>query len=341
MESPTSLTQTFINALSDIQLTRYSQLGSSTIIIYDHLITFDKEVNLIWRSPWSAGKLLFFANRYYGLAATIFNNYGFFSRRLTDDVSKHFFLWQGWTGLVACVLAEGIMQMRIYALYSLSKRVLALMLIGFVTSVITSSWVVHSVLDNVTASAAIIPNGKFCVLSNVSRFFLFWVPVVAFECLLCALAIIKGVQTFRSHGSLFDDGRRLIGILIRDSALYFVVITAAYTTCLVMWATQPTSRLELPIGFTVAMSCVLANRTMLNVRQAATTVASLRYGIGRTAATGDIILYGRHGQGTPIPNTFELKSLYTRRVERLVLIPDFEPPGPPVPSKTDSIIIIA
>lgn len=40
--------------------------------------------------------------------------------------------------------------MRIYALYSLSKRVLALMLIGFVTSVITSSWVVHSVLDNVT-----------------------------------------------------------------------------------------------------------------------------------------------------------------------------------------------
>ncbi|KAG2003050.1 hypothetical protein CC2G_003683 [Coprinopsis cinerea AmutBmut pab1-1] len=62
--------------LQHIEYTRYAQLASSSIIIYDHLVTFDSEVELIWKANWSKGKVLFILNRYYSLASVIFNNYG-------------------------------------------------------------------------------------------------------------------------------------------------------------------------------------------------------------------------------------------------------------------------
>jgi len=34
-----------------------------------------------------------------------------------------------------------------------------------------------------------------------------------------------------------------------------------------VWLLAPTSLLEVPVGFSVAMSCVLANRVVLNVRE--------------------------------------------------------------------------
>ncbi|KAF4616659.1 hypothetical protein D9613_008345 [Agrocybe pediades] len=48
-----------ITGLRDIQVTRYAQLASSSIIVFDHLITLDEEINLIWKSSWSMGKILF------------------------------------------------------------------------------------------------------------------------------------------------------------------------------------------------------------------------------------------------------------------------------------------
>ncbi|PPQ68733.1 hypothetical protein CVT24_007560 [Panaeolus cyanescens] len=344
------------------------------------------------RSPWSLGKVLFFANRYYCLAATIFNNYGVdyiifrYVRRRTSNafrsllrlffpcayqLCKEFFLWQGWTGLIACMLAEGILQMRLYALYSLNKKVLAVMVIGFAASVITSSWVLHSVLDNIVgnsvplgssareivdvipspATAVSIPNGKFCVPSSVSHsFYTFWIPMLAYECLLCTLALYRGLQTFRSQGSLFQNGRQLIGILIRDSVLYFLVITATYLTCLVIWVTQPSSLLEVPIGFTVAMSCVLANRTMFNVRQVSRTInthVSQASMSRRTADRGGTVDADNTVYSQGVLDTYDLNKLRTLRAERPATYgmvrgfaaPESRRPMPTAAGRTSIIII--
>ncbi|KAL1941653.1 hypothetical protein VTO73DRAFT_7092 [Trametes versicolor] len=63
-------------ALPTIEKTRYAELASTVIILFDHLITLDQEINLIWRAHWGLGKVLFLINRYYALVIVIFNNYG-------------------------------------------------------------------------------------------------------------------------------------------------------------------------------------------------------------------------------------------------------------------------
>jgi len=69
-----------------IQSTQYAQLASSAIILFDHLVTLDGEVELIWKSPWSMGKALFILNRYYTLFSVILNNYAYFAAGLSDSL---------------------------------------------------------------------------------------------------------------------------------------------------------------------------------------------------------------------------------------------------------------
>jgi hypothetical protein len=259
--------ESVVRGLHDIQTTQYAQAAASVIVIWDHAITFSDEIDLIWKSSWTLGKILFLLNRYYSLAAVLFNNYAILSANVDDSFCLTFFRWQGWTGLISCFLAEAILQMRLYALYSLNKKILAIMLTCWVGCLAASSYIMYTVLARVGATAIYIPGGLFCVPSGVStHFYTFWIPMLTFESLLCTLALIRGFQTYRAKGSLFHSSRQLVGILIRDSVLYFLVICATYLTCLLVWVLASVDLLGVPIGFSLAFSCCLANRVVLNVR---------------------------------------------------------------------------
>ncbi|ESK86085.1 hypothetical protein Moror_9342 [Moniliophthora roreri MCA 2997] len=239
--------------LSVVETTKYAELAASTIILFDHLITLDDEVELIWKSSWSIGKVLFFINRYYTLASVI---------------CHRFFYWQGSTGLFACMIAEIILQMRLYALYFLNRRVLAIMVTTFILTSASAAAIMGVVLSGVEAKSKIpfIPT-TFCFPSNVPHYFYaFWIPILTFETVLCSLALFRGYQTFRTSGSPFQSGQRLIGVLIRDSVVYFLVMFATYLTNLLVWVWD-INYLEVTVGFSVAMSCVLGNRVIINVRQ--------------------------------------------------------------------------
>ncbi|KAJ3904003.1 hypothetical protein F5879DRAFT_107753 [Lentinula edodes] len=224
------------DAVKDVYASRYASLAASVIIVYDHLITLDNEFDLIWKSSWSIGKGLFIINRYYSLASVVANNYGdcFLGIPHTPIVDTspsqlqlsleqlsliqglRYYHWQGWTGLIACMIAETILQMRLYALYFLNKRILYLMVGSFILT---------------SASAATI------------------------------MSIAINQFQVRS-----DSGKRLVSLLIRDSVCYYVVMFATYLTCLLVWVVN-IDLLEVPIGFSIAFSCVLGNRVIFNVRK--------------------------------------------------------------------------
>ncbi|KDR68169.1 hypothetical protein GALMADRAFT_1052870 [Galerina marginata CBS 339.88] len=86
MSDVSSHSNFLLNFYYDIQVTRYCQLAASSIIALDHMVTFDEEVNLIWISAPSLGKVVFLMSRYYMLAAMIVNLYAFFNPALTDEL---------------------------------------------------------------------------------------------------------------------------------------------------------------------------------------------------------------------------------------------------------------
>jgi len=246
---------------------RYASLAASAIIVYDHLLTLDNEMELIWKSSWSIGKVLFIINRYYTLISVIVNNYALFGTTLTNSGCLRFYHWQGWTGLIACMISETILQMRLYALYSLNKKILGLMVGSFLIASASAAAVLEIVLRQITAVSIRLPGLSSCIIatSPPSYFYAFWIPCLAFESLLCALALVRGFQTYRDGGS--PSQSKLVRLLIRDSVCYYMVMFATYLTCLLIWIVN-IDLLEVPIGFTIAFSCVLGNRVILNVRSA-------------------------------------------------------------------------
>ena len=75
---------------------------------------------------------------------------------------------------------------------------------------------------------------------------------------------------------------------------------------------KQTSLLEVPVGFTLAMSCVLANRVLLNVKEAGRTVRTLS--VSRKPLADDGL--GDTSFGSPgTLSQFEMKQLRSMRVQ--------------------------
>jgi hypothetical protein len=77
--------------------------------------------------------------------------------------------WQGWTGLATCMVAEGalslaitlikllpvstvILQLRLYALYFLDKKVLFFMVVSFLATSACAAAIMGNVLSNFTGA---------------------------------------------------------------------------------------------------------------------------------------------------------------------------------------------
>jgi len=247
---------------------RYAELSSTTIMLFDHLMTIDLEVELIWQASWTLGKFLFILNRYHGLAILIFNNYALFASRLTDSFCLVWFRWQGSVGVIMCMTTEVVLQFRLYALYFLSKKVLLLVFTTFFFVSVASATMMGAFLAEISVVSYNLDGVSFCVAKNITgHFYAFWIPILFYETFLCGLALLRGWHNFQSAPlSIFFSGRWVFETLIRDSVLYFLIIFVTYLVNLVLFA-KPSNLVEVPIGFAVAMSCVMGNRLLLNVRE--------------------------------------------------------------------------
>ncbi|KAF9556456.1 hypothetical protein CPC08DRAFT_93203 [Agrocybe pediades] len=261
----------------DVLYERYAHLSAGSIIIFDYVITMGQEMDFIWAERWSVVKVLFLINRYYGLASVIFDSYGILFLSIGPNVSQRFPVWQAVTDIVINIIAQGILQLRIYALYPDNKFFLSLMLALFIASwSATSALMIIALLQErirVQAPTSTFIHDQFCSITTVVKFDgSIWIPMFLFEVFLCALVVIKGYHARRKPFGPFSfhkSCQRLGDILYRDSIIYFAAIGCTHITCLIMWTTASATHLStIPIGYAIAVPCVLANRLVLNLRAA-------------------------------------------------------------------------
>ncbi|KDR66309.1 hypothetical protein GALMADRAFT_232649 [Galerina marginata CBS 339.88] len=240
----------------EIETTKYSLVSATSILFFDYACTFDREVELIWKSRWSLPKILFLINRYYIILAEFF--------------CVHLYKWVVWSGVISFMLSGGILQIRLYALYFMDKKIICLTMSCFLVSSSVFAWIAW--LQGVGDTAITLPtsNGSTCVLRGPGgTFYKSWLAALSFECLMCFLACRRAYRSFRADVSPLFWGRTLMDVIIRDSVLYFIVIAIAYLVSLVLWFKVHDIAAEVPVSFTVAMSSILTNRMLLNIRSSA------------------------------------------------------------------------
>ncbi|KAL4070058.1 hypothetical protein V8B97DRAFT_585220 [Scleroderma yunnanense] len=179
--------------------------------------------------------------------------------------------------------------MRLYALYDHSRKVMLVMGIAFMVEVLAMATIL--MLSNVSSGTSNepLPGVKFCTNENMpNSFYIFWLPVLCYEWLLCSLAIWAGIQRSRDELRLMaiSNKVRLLDVLIKGNVMYFLVISFVCVVNAVMWATLPVCILawflhqtdvgksqeewiEVPEGFPHATAVISGCRLILHIRNAA------------------------------------------------------------------------
>ncbi|KAH7927237.1 hypothetical protein BV22DRAFT_291492 [Leucogyrophana mollusca] len=279
-----------------LQVSRLCQLAAAVVVIYDHVLTFHDEVDFIWKRPSSLVTILYFWNRYVGDAIIIIIAILFcstsFSPEMTlldsvatfcsnfkrGDRSRQFGLHR-----------VAIMQLRIYAMYQKSKKILAVTAVCFVMEIAAISAVLATHFDHTLSyTTEPIPGVHMCATSAIGKAFTaIYIPIFSFELLLFVLAITV-VFKHLSHTPHVPGLRRLqttMRMLARYSTIYFFVETAGCAIATGMYLGLPPVYIEVANAFLVPITVILGSRFVLNTRS---FYSSPQFGEDDSTALGSI-----------------------------------------------------
>ncbi|KAF9555883.1 hypothetical protein CPC08DRAFT_752810 [Agrocybe pediades] len=158
----------------------------------------------------------------------------------SDQFSLVFSRWEMCAIMLFGVLAQGILQTRVYALYGRSKKVLTVMLTLYMINNAIVCWSVVTNTIQGHSMAIGIEAGNVCTFPPfpANRAFSLFLPPIAFESGLCIMVLYKAYQTFRTSPGK-NKTLKLMEVLMRDSALYLLMLSMIYTACFTVWLTQP------------------------------------------------------------------------------------------------------
>ncbi|KAH7341981.1 hypothetical protein B0J17DRAFT_746068 [Rhizoctonia solani] len=222
----------------------YCEIASLTFVLFDHAITFDQEVERIWKSPWSLPKVLFLFNRYTGPISLLVNT-TIFTNSPPYSVCQKWIHFEGAAGIIAKAAAEMIMIFRLYALYRGSRIMLVLLVLGSMCNLTTMSVLMQLGLQQITIYERPGSWYKGCHPVGLPNWFWgYYISPLIFETILLLLTLYKTIGHIRSKVTHTP----VIQLFVRDGVAYFGVMFCTLLSNALIWLLAPPGLLEAGIG---------------------------------------------------------------------------------------------
>jgi len=182
------------------------------------------------------------------------------------DLCLKFFHAQNTSTALQFITTHLILELRLYAMYGRSKKILALLFF-----LISCEAAAMGVLFGINKAGVIGTNnpaeGVFVCADgdplDGSHWMMYnWVAVLAIESCFLSLALY---QAWLSRKKIQGGGGLMVA-LTQDSVFYFIMIFWVYLANLVLWAKNRVTLDELGTSYALVISVILANRLMIRVR---------------------------------------------------------------------------
>ncbi|KAJ7163058.1 hypothetical protein C8R46DRAFT_1221859 [Mycena filopes] len=207
--------------------TNYVGFAAFTILIWDHVDTFTTEVEYIWRGRKGIIVYLFLLNRYLTPLGFIVNLFAYLSPVWTGEryehLCKHFIRFEGAMTLIGIHVVAIMMFLRIKALYSTKRTLVACVFLLFMIMFGMNAWlltrgqpVAHNPQSGVRACTMIFPPSLSTVASSSA-----WLPLL-FDSVILILTLLK---TLPSVGK--KQGTFMMKRLLEDGLIYYTAIFSA------------------------------------------------------------------------------------------------------------------
>lgn len=253
-----------------LQIGRMFQLAATFVVLYDHVLCCQQEVDLIWNRSKSLVSYLYFTTRYLGDAISIISAILFMGSTFSVNTCRILFHFQSYGPFVPVWATQTIMQLRIYAMYRKSNKILAFTGVFFVLEIAAICTVLALNFDHaLTYTNEAIPGLlNMCATSTINRSFTaIYVPIFCFELLLFVLAIFVVLKHMKDTRTI--AGKRLhntMATLVKYNTIYFFVEMAGCGIATTLYLGLPSIYLEITNSALIATTIILGSRLVLGTR---------------------------------------------------------------------------
>lgn len=265
-------TETPAVIVEHIQASRHVSAAGLVVLLYDHILTFDQELRLIWHANTTLPKLLFLFNRYTvpiamlirtndlsGIAFPVFSN-----TYCRWSIGATTFL-----GIFTIGISNLLVLFRLWVIWDRNIRLMYWTGFAFITAQITAFTVAGFLVPSILPFVVYNPDFHACLIENRSRINMgiLWVPGLAFEVMVFAMVWWNALDRPRSRNSDITKA------MYRDGFLYFSVLFVLRLINLILGLTAPLSLVFLGVLFIWCAANVTLSRLILNFRQLAVNAA--------------------------------------------------------------------
>lgn len=293
----------------------YAQIAVAVAVLYDHALTFNREIDYIWRRSPSLVAALYLLDRYLGDSVVILGTYLCLSADASTEECSRLFQVRAWGTLLCSWLTQCIMQLRIYAMYGRTRWILVVLVLAFfseVLAIVVIIWRTIGPTSDLAITDEPFPGKHVCYFSGINANFVYvFIPVLCFEMLLFFLAIRVSLNNMRDRkttpGTSSLRVNSFMSILVRDSILYFFINLAMCAIVMGLWQNAAALHATISIPFIMLVETVIGTRMVINFKEHCSrrfssepimVVGSIRFaGVSEESARQDTTIYDQSKEG--------------------------------------------
>ncbi|KAH7341343.1 hypothetical protein B0J17DRAFT_256913 [Rhizoctonia solani] len=251
-------------SMEHVFLSRCMGVAGYALLIYDHILTFPAEIELVWKADkQNMVTWLFFLNRYIVpiiLGIDLYDKGGLASY-LSTNFCQVWFVIEGYLNVLSFAAVHALVAMRVNAVWGRRKWVTILLWTSGALYIIGTLAIISPGIFQVLDQVGPNPVFNVCFGTITNYFWTVWIPPILFELIIFTLTIIKAIE--HRHKNVKTP---VAYTLYRDGFLYFLIIMMCSIFPLIVWLAGPPTLVAMPKYFTQAVVNVMGFRLVLNLR---------------------------------------------------------------------------
>jgi len=235
-----------------------------TVLVYEYLLTLQREVSGFWGTRLTWASFFFYVNRYSPLFGNLPILIQYYSTTTDPDklpLCRVFRAYHQYFALLSQVLVAVMLIMRTFALYERNKKILAFTILVTLGAFTFAVWILLTGNDVDTLSAQIAAFG--CPLgtshSKSLRLAAAWSGMLIFDVTIFGLTLFKALRLNTRRGNLLT-------VLIRDGSVYFALMIASNAFNIGTYTMGNPFTRGSATTVTNVVSSVMISRLMFNIR---------------------------------------------------------------------------
>ncbi|KAK7060021.1 hypothetical protein R3P38DRAFT_2838921, partial [Favolaschia claudopus] len=264
MTSPVIENSELVELVMDSRLTGYFAAAAVSILIYDHVACFPRELELIWSSRWRLAKIIYLWNRYFSLVAISLNASVIVREISSANVCIDWLKVQGITSTILIGTVDFVL-MRVWILYGRPISLIWLFLvlgIAEISTMVAVDFVAYAQMKEYVHLGPILSG---CYAYNVPRLLtLYAVAPLLVTFIMFAMTVYKCLLTIRY--TEINTNTSVWKLFLRDGVLWFLAVFGAAGAALLIWMMRRETLKQLLVVPALVVYSTVASRTLLNIK---------------------------------------------------------------------------